>query len=201
MEDKNLHAGGQSAGGILLPVTRHPEAGHIRPRRHELDLEPLAKKHRGCASHADCFEALASMGRLRKQFGGPTAKKEFSLLDLPDDHKMWTIEANYIAQLCYIGVLVLSPQIIILSGGIGFTDGLLGKIHDEFSALNHAHFIYPEMRTIDEFIKRGLFGPEVTVLGALQLAERASRGDPGRETRIPSSHYDNVIHIAPPKSQ
>ena len=41
-----------------------------------------------------------------------------SLADIQDDSRVWRLVAFYLAQLCLNITLLLSPEIIIISGGI-----------------------------------------------------------------------------------
>jgi predicted NBD/HSP70 family sugar kinase len=180
--------------GAILPAIRHPEIGHVRPRQHDLDAG-FIDAYSGCPSHKNCYEGIASAARIRKQWGGSKAGKDFTLADLPANHPMWVIEANYIAQLCLTAVLMFSPEIVIVGGSIGGNAKLINMVHGEFLSLNKGYFDYPEMRPIEHFIKRGLFGPEVTVFGALQLAERAASGKKGQMAYIAEAHLNNVVPI------
>lgn len=93
---------GRSLRGLL-----HPELGHIHPRRHPDDLGFAGI----CPHHGDCLEGLASGPALVARLG-------CELGDAPQDHPIWAIEADYLGQLCAHLVLSLSPQRIVLGGGV-----------------------------------------------------------------------------------
>lgn len=85
----------------------HPEGGHIFPRHH-----PAHGRFGGvCAIHGDCLEGLASGPAIAAHWGVPAA-------DLPAGHPAWDVEADYLGQLCANLILMLSPQRIVLGGGV-----------------------------------------------------------------------------------
>ena len=99
-------------GGVLIegaPVhgLMHPEIGHIYPRRHELDVNFAGV----CPFHGDCLEGLASGPAILARAGN-------ELRHLDAAHVQWQIEADYLGQLCAQLVLAVSPQRIILGGGV-----------------------------------------------------------------------------------
>src|SRR3546814_11322827 len=61
----------------------------LRPRRHREDLDFAGI----CPFHGDCLEGLAS---------GPAiiARHGASLTELPGEHPAWSIQADYLGQLC-----------------------------------------------------------------------------------------------------
>jgi fructokinase len=98
--------GGMLVNGKPIHGLVHPELGHVRLRRHPKDtFEGL------CAFHQDCFEGLAS---------GPAvhARWQTEPKDLPEGHLAWEIEAHYIAEAVATYICVLSPERIIIGGGI-----------------------------------------------------------------------------------
>ena len=111
--------GGALVSGKLVHGMLHPEMGHIILRRHTED----AYKGR-CPFHKDCFEGLASGSAIEDRWG----KKGY---ELPADHKAWDIEAYYIAQGLVNFILTLSPEKIILGGGVMKQKQLFPKIRKE----------------------------------------------------------------------
>ncbi len=99
--------GGVVANGRPIRGLMHPEVGHIYPRRHPLDPGFAGI----CPFHGDCLEGLAS---------GPAiiARTGASLEQLEHGHPQWQIEADYLGQLCAQLVLTLSPQRIVMGGGV-----------------------------------------------------------------------------------
>src|SRR6201999_471978 len=64
-----------------------------------------------CPFHGDCFEGLASGPAIVARSG-----RELELLDA--SHLQWQLQADYLGQLCAQLVLTVSPQRIILGGGV-----------------------------------------------------------------------------------
>lgn len=108
--------GGLAVGGEPVRGLMHPEMGHVRLRRHIGDDYPG-----GCSFHGDCAEGLASGPAIVARFG--------TTLDrLPGDHAFRAILADYLGQLCAAIVLIVSPQRIVIGGGVVAGSGLHEKI-------------------------------------------------------------------------
>jgi fructokinase len=109
--------GGILVNGVPIHGLMHPEIGHVYPRRHPLDLA-----FRGvCPFHGDCMEGVAS---------GPAivARTGASLQQLDAAHPQWEIEADYLGQLCAQLVVTVSPQRIVMGGGVMSQARLLPRI-------------------------------------------------------------------------
>ena len=99
--------GGVVVDGKPIHGLMHPELGHML-----LTPDPRDPKPEGfCPYHKSCLEGLAAGPSMEKRWG-------LSAKELPDDHVAWEIEANYLAQMCYNVILTLSPEKIILGGGV-----------------------------------------------------------------------------------
>jgi fructokinase len=105
------------SGGRLVQGLSHPEIGHVRPRRHEGDRDFAGS----CPFHGDCVEGLASGPAILKRCGAP-------LNEMPQGHPIWEVVADYLAQLCAVLILTVSPQRIVLGGGVMMAPGLLKRI-------------------------------------------------------------------------
>jgi fructokinase len=108
--------GGALVNGKLLHGLMHPEMGHIRITRREGDKFPGS-----CPYHADCLEGLASGPAIEKRWG---VRGE----QLDPDHPAWSLEAWYLAQGVVSMAMILSPQAVILGGGIMAVPGILARI-------------------------------------------------------------------------
>ena len=98
--------GGALVSGKLVHGMLQPEMGHIIVKRHPEDT------YEGkCPFHKDCFEGMAAGPAIEERWG----KKGY---ELAVDHKAWEIEAYYIAQGVVNFILTLSPEKIILGGGV-----------------------------------------------------------------------------------
>jgi len=152
--------GGALVGGRPVHGRRHPEMGHILPRRHPDD----AGFSGVCPFHGDCLEGLASGPAVQARFG-------CSLSDLPADHPGHSIIAYYLAQLVVAQQAVLSPQRIVLGGGVMATPGLIELIRAEAVRLGAGYF---EVGDATSLITLPALGDEAGLLGALALAEDAA---------------------------
>ena len=156
--------GGYIINGEPLQGLLTLEMGHIRIR-HDLDLDPFPGS---CPFHGDCFEGLASGPALYKRFDG----RGETLLD---DHPYWEIEAGYIASALVNYILILSPKIIILGGGImqrSFLFPLVRqKVLDELNGYVQSSVLLDH---ISEYIVPPGLGDRSGVLGALALSQLAT---------------------------
>ena len=108
--------GGVFSGGALVHGLSHPELGHIRIARDPAD--PYGGR---CPYHKDCLEGLASGPAIAARWG---AKAE----ELPRDHPAWELEARYLARAIAAYVCVLSPERILMGGGVGMAPGLAERV-------------------------------------------------------------------------
>ncbi len=156
--------GGGISNGRLMHGLLHPEMGHIRlPRDSRID--PFAGI---CPYHGDCLEGLASGPAMQARWGRPAES-------LPADHPAWKLEAHYLALACVAFMCILSPQRIILGGGVMSQDRLYARIQREVLTLLNGYIQAPVvLQHIDTYIVPPKLGSRVGVLGALALAEQAA---------------------------
>lgn len=96
------------AEGRPLHGLVHPEVGHVRVRRRSGD--PFAGS---CPFHADCIEGLAAGPAIAARAGAPAES-------LPSDHPVLGDVADELGELLAVLVLTISPQRIVLGGGVGY---------------------------------------------------------------------------------
>lgn len=106
-----LTVGTGVGGGVLIdgrPVHGliHPELGHIRVRRATGDGFAGV-----CPFHGDCLEGLISGPAIAARAGMPGDKVD-------DDHPLWDRVAGEMAEAIAIWMLTLSPQRILIGGGV-----------------------------------------------------------------------------------
>jgi fructokinase len=155
--------GGVVANGKLLHGLLCPEMGHIMIP-HDREYDPFEG---ACPFHKDCFEGLASGPALEKRWG---RKAE----TLPLDHPAWEMEAHYIALALANYVYTLSPQRIIIGGGVGGRDDLLPTIRKNVQAILSGYIQSSAIiENIDEYIVLPALGGRAGMLGALALAQGA----------------------------
>lgn len=152
--------GGYYVNGSLLHGLLHPEMGHIRIP-HDFSRDPFKGN---CPFHSDCFEGLANGPALEKRWG---QKAE----TLPKDHPAWPLEAEYIAQALVNFILTLSPQKIILGGGVAKQEQMLPMIHARVKELLNG---YVQSALVNEKIENYItlpgLGEKAGMYGALALA-------------------------------
>jgi fructokinase len=147
--------GGGMAGGELLHGLGHPEMGHVRIP-HDLVADPFPGS---CPFHGDCWEGLASAPALEARWGRPPEEL--------DDEAVWALEARYLALGLVAVSAVLSPQRIVLGGGVLRRAGLLELVRHQLGELLNDYVPAPEL------VPPAL-GSRAGVLGALALAGGAT---------------------------
>lgn len=152
--------GGGIVGGQTMHGLVHPEIGHI--------MLPKVDEFEGtCPFHGHCFEGLASGPALEKRWGMPAA-------NLSPEHPAWEIEATTIALAMHNMVCTLSPQRIILGGGVMQQEHLFPMIRAKMQeTLNGYVQAAAILDDIDTFIVPPALGDQAGMLGAIALAQAA----------------------------
>jgi fructokinase len=148
--------GGALVNGAPLHGLTHPEMGHIFVP-HDLQADPFPG---ACPYHSDCLEGLASGFAMERRWG---VRPE----SLPVDHPAWALEARYLALGLANLVCTLSPQRVIMGGGVMHRLELLPMIRRQVRDLLRGYVRVPE-------IVPPLLGDDAGVLGALALAARGA---------------------------
>ena len=155
--------GGGMANGRLLHGLLHPEVGHMFVP-HDRTRDPFDGV---CPYHGDCFEGLASGGAIRARWGKPAEQL--------DDPAAWELEAEYLAFGLANVVCTLSPQRIIIGGGVMKRAGLLDLVRARLRGLLAGYIAAPELGDkIDDYVVSPALGDRAGVLGAIELARRAA---------------------------
>lgn len=151
--------GGAMVDGRLVHGLMHPEMGHLLLRREPDD--PYAGH---CPYHHDCFEGLASGPAMQERWGKPA-------FELPPEHPAWDLEARYIAQALVAYTYILSPQKIILGGGVMQNTDLISRIRAHVLSLM-AGYLTPQDTTgrLENYITRPGLDQGSGLLGAIALA-------------------------------
>jgi fructokinase len=148
---------GEPTHGLL-----HPELGHMRIP-HDRDRDPFDGI---CPYHGDCFEGLASGRAMEARFGAPGEEL--------DDPAAWQLEAEYIALGLVNVISVLSPERIILGGGVARNASLLPIVRERLRELAGGYFAAPELDgQLESFVVPPALGDRAGVLGAFELARFA----------------------------
>jgi fructokinase len=147
--------GGAVVNGRLLYGAEHPEMGHVRIP-HDLARDPYP----GCCPyHGDCLEGLACGPAMEARWGCPAS-------ELPPGHPAWALEAHYLALAVNNWACVLSPERIVMGGGIMRQPQVFEMLRAEWASLLNGYM--PPSEVVPP-----LLGGRSGVLGALILAERA----------------------------
>jgi fructokinase len=140
--------GGIVSGGQLVRGAQHPEPGHM--------LLPFDQ--RGvCKYHTNCWEGLASGPAMQARLGFPAS-------ELPDDDPAWELEAAIVAAGLHNLTCTLSPQLIILGGGVGSRRAMHERVPELLARCLAGYVATPVLRP-------PALGPDSGVIGALALAE------------------------------
>jgi fructokinase len=156
--------GGAMAEGRLVHGLLHPELGHMRVP-HDHDRDPFAGI---CPFHGDCLEGLASGEAIRARWN--RAGEE-----LHGEPAVWELEADYLALGLVNVICTISPQRIVVGGGVVETPGLLPLVRARVRDLLAGYVAVPELtEDLDSYIVPPALGRLAGVVGALVLAEQAA---------------------------
>jgi fructokinase len=155
--------GGAVVNGQLLHGLLHPEMGHLL-----LPRDPIADPFAGCCPfHGSCLEGMASGVAIAQRWGQPADT-------LPPDHPAWALEADYLASALMTITLMLSPQRILLGGGVMAQAGLFAKIRQRLQSKLKGYLEIPHL--LDEhpgYVMPPKLGDRAGIVGALALAQQA----------------------------
>jgi fructokinase len=155
--------GGVMIDGKLLHGLMHPEMGHIH-LPHDRKQDPFGCT---CPYHSDCLEGLAAGPAIEARWG---QKAE----TIPEDHPAWKLEAHYLALGLVNIIATLSPQKIIMGGGVMQKDHLFQMVRGEVQILLNKYIQVPEiLDKIDTYIIPPALGGRAGILGSMVLAQRA----------------------------
>lgn len=161
--------GGGMVNGKLMHGLIHPEMGHIRIP-HDWSADPFAGR---CPYHGDCLEGMASGPAIGDRWGRAAD-------ELPSDHPAWELEAGYLAAALHTFICTLSPQRIILGGGVMQQPHLFPLVRRKVQASLDGYVQTPAILSeIEQYIVPPGLGSQAGVLGAFALGQRALEDDAG----------------------
>ncbi len=140
----------------------HPEGGHILLGRHPSD--PMVGS--GCPFHENCMEGLAAGPSLEKRWGVKGA-------ELSGKKEVWELEAYYIGQAITNYIMMLSPQRIILGGGVMHQPCLLPLVRQEVQKQMNGYIKGKGMDDLDNYIVGVSLNDNQGAMGAVKLAMNA----------------------------
>jgi fructokinase len=114
---------------------------------------------------------MAAGPAMEKRWGQPAET-------LPSDHPAWSLEAHYLALGLVNFICTLSPQRIIMGGGVMEQPQLFPLISRKTQELLNGYVQSPEIiERIDRYIVPPGLGNRAGVLGAIALAEQQIQGN------------------------
>ena len=147
--------------GKLLHGMLHPEAGHVLITRKETDI------YEGkCPYHKNCLEGLASGPAIEGRYGKKAT-------DLAEEEDVWDLEADYIAQALTGYILTLSPEIIILGGGVMHQMQLFPLIRKKVTEYLGGYVNTEELSDMEDYIVPASLHDDQGIMGCLELGRRA----------------------------
>ena len=156
---------GAMSGGNPVHGMLHPEAGHL------IMSKVPGDDYKGhCPFHGVCFEGMASGPAIEERWGKPAK-------ELADKDEVWDLEAKYIAQALTDILLVLSPQKIILGGGVMAQAQLFPLVRKYVLEYVNSYIDTKELRNINSFIAPAALNGNQGIMGAIKLAELAAAED------------------------
>jgi fructokinase len=148
---------GALVNGQLVHGMLHPEMGHI----------PVSKRHDDlfegvCPYHRDCLEGLAS---------GPAIEQRYNKKghELESEDSVWELMGHYLSQAIVSFVYTLSPQKIILGGGVSKQVKLLNQIRTQTIERINGYLQTKEIETIDQYIVNPGLGDNAGLVGCICL--------------------------------
>mmetsp|Transcript_42547 Transcript_42547/g.76439 ORF Transcript_42547/g.76439 Transcript_42547/m.76439 type:complete len:360 (+) Transcript_42547:34-1113(+) len=175
-----LVVNGKPVHGLL-----HPEGGHIPVAALPGDDFPgysfkeQSVPFGGLHTPESIASSVALSERLALAKGTSAQKADRSILaSLPDNDPIWDHAANALASLAATAVLLVSPERIVLGGGIMQRQALFARIQDRVGVLLNGYLDVPTLTTRDgraSYIGPSQWGNDAGLVGALALAWQAHR--------------------------
>lgn len=149
---------GIMTNGKMLHGMLHPEAGHVKMVPRSGDT------YKGkCPYHGTCFEGMAAGPAIEERWGAKAVQ-------LADREEVWDLESYYIAQALMGIVLTLSPQKIILGGGVMHQKQLFSMIREKMLKELNGYIQAKELTDIDNYIVPSSLNDDQGIMGCIKLA-------------------------------
>ncbi|SDN90702.1 ROK family protein [Alkalicoccus daliensis] len=132
----------------------HAEMGHMYITKHPDD------SFRGsCPYHAACLEGLASGTAIKERY-------QESAQMLSENEKVWELESYYLAQAVVNQILILSPEKVILGGGVLKQSQLYPLVRMKIVELLNG---YVHTDDIEQWVVAPLLNDQQGIKGAMAL--------------------------------
>jgi fructokinase len=164
-----LTVGTGIGGGVLLRGephhgALHPEIGHLMVPQ---VMSEAPSPDGVCPFHGNCLEGLISGPALAARWGAPPETLEA-------EHACWGEFASLMALALMNITLTLSPQRIILGGGVMRQTHLFPMIQEELQRMLNGYLQTRElMENIGHYVVQPALGDHAGLLGALALGQQA----------------------------
>ncbi len=143
--------------GKMLHGMLHPEGGHLLLSKHpDDDFKGI------CPYHNTCLEGLASGPAIEARWG----KKGD---ELSTNKEVWELEAYYIAQALVNYIMIISPERIVLGGGVMHQEHIIHLIRKEVKHLMSGYIKTKELEDIENYIVFPSLNDNQGIMGALKL--------------------------------
>ncbi len=142
----------------LLHGMQHPEGGHIL-----LEKNPKDTYKGKCPYHGTCLEGLAAGPAIEERYG----KKAIELKDVPE---VWELEAEYIAKALVNYIMILSPEKIVLGGGVMHQEQLYPLIRAKVKEYLGGYIATKQINDLENYIVAPTLNDNQGVMGCLKLA-------------------------------
>ena len=161
--------GGAMVNGVLIHGLVHPEMGHVMVPPRVDDPFPGG----WCPFHGNCFEGMAAGPAIEKKWGSRAE-------NLAPSHPAWDLEAHYLAKALHGFICTLSPQRIILGGGVMNQSHLFPLVRQKTLESLNGYVQHPILiKKINEYIVPPALGNKSGMLGAIALAKNVVSGKTG----------------------
>lgn len=147
--------------GSLLHGMLHPEAGHVMIQKKSWDHFEGT-----CDYHKNCLEGHAAGPAIEVRWG----KKA---LELADREEVWELEADYIAQALTGYIMTISPNMLILGGGVMHQKQLFPMIRQKVQEYLGGYLQTQELQDMEHYIVPASLHDDQGIMGCLELARRA----------------------------
>jgi fructokinase len=164
-----LTVGTGIGGGVIVdgkPVHGliHPEIGHLKIRRTLGDAFPGI-----CPFHGDCLEGLVSGPAIAARAGAPAET-------LTDDHPVWALVAGALGEIAAWLILSLSPQKILIGGGVGMGKPFLFPMIRKATAASLGGYVAGvTSASLSRIVRQPGLGERAGPLGAIAIGSAAMR--------------------------
>lgn len=160
---------GAVIGGRVLHGEHHPEMGHVFV---PVSADEPAGFDGCCPYHGSCIEGLASGTAIGARWGA-------RLDAFPPGHPAWQLEAGYLAAFFANLTFILQPQRIVAGGGV-MSEPLTRLVRERLHTMLAGYRpTLADREAVDDYVVMPGLGGRAGILGAIELALRASGRDAG----------------------